>query len=247
MKREIINFENTFSKEFSNYIENKSYILYYNTKNLNSHDSNHCVVIKYCKGIDKIIDEIINLYRQIGVTPRFYQSYNKRVDKELIRLLVEKKFKFNDDVKYFYHFQGSKGNKPTTKVRIKRINEYTDLINKLFLSDPEEGVWSPNTIKNKLKSKNYILIGGFLDAKLVSIASLQTNHTLTRVDDVFTHYDYRNNGYATAVLFELIQYFKRNLNNYLYLYTSNVDAIKIYEKIGFRKICHNFVSWNAYL
>src|SRR5712664_4213450 len=57
----------------------------------------------------------------------------------------------------------------------------------------------------------------------------------TEISAVCTHPDYRGRGYASSLVSILIQRIvKRDEIPFLYVRTDNVDAIRVYEKLGFK-------------
>jgi predicted GNAT family acetyltransferase len=72
--------------------------------------------------------------------------------------------------------------------------------------------------------------------KLVAMAGerLKT-YGYTEISAVCTHPDYRGPGYASSLVSILIQRItKRNEIPFLHVRTENVDAIRVYEKLGFK-------------
>jgi predicted GNAT family acetyltransferase len=59
-------------------------------------------------------------------------------------------------------------------------------------------------------------------------------HGYTEISAVCTHPDYRGRGYASSLVSILIQRITgRNEIPFLHVRTENVDAIRVYEKLGF--------------
>ena len=83
-------------------------------------------------------------------------------------------------------------------------------------------------------------LGSFLGIReagqLVAMAGTRLKpHGYTEISAVCTHPDYRGRGYASSLVSILIQKItKRNEIPFLYVRTENVDAIGVYERLGFR-------------
>ncbi len=78
---------------------------------------------------------------------------------------------------------------------------------------------------------------GIRDAgKLVAMAGERLKpYGHTEISAVCTHPDYRGRGYASSLVSILIQRItERNEIPFLHVRTENVDAIRVYEKIGFK-------------
>jgi predicted GNAT family acetyltransferase len=72
--------------------------------------------------------------------------------------------------------------------------------------------------------------------KLVAMAGERLKlYGYTEISAVCTHPDYRGRGYASSLVSILIQRItKRNEIPFLHVRTENVDAIRVYEKLGFK-------------
>ena len=60
-------------------------------------------------------------------------------------------------------------------------------------------------------------------------------HGFTEISAVCTHPDYRGHGYASSLVSILVQRItERNEIPFLHVRTENLDAIRVYEKLGFK-------------
>jgi predicted GNAT family acetyltransferase len=74
------------------------------------------------------------------------------------------------------------------------------------------------------------------DGKLVAMAGERLKpYGYTEISAVCTHPDYRGRGYASSLVAVLIERIaRRNEVPFLHVRTENVDAIRVYEKLGFK-------------
>src|SRR5690349_17264048 len=74
------------------------------------------------------------------------------------------------------------------------------------------------------------------DGKLVAMAGERLKpYGYTEISAVCTHPDYRGRGYASSLVSILIQRItKRNEIPFLHVRAENVDAVRVYEKLGFQ-------------
>jgi predicted GNAT family acetyltransferase len=74
------------------------------------------------------------------------------------------------------------------------------------------------------------------DGQLVAIAGERLKpHGFTEISAVCTHPDHRGRGYASSLVSILIQRItKRNEIPFLHVRTENVNAIRVYERLGFK-------------
>jgi len=90
-------------------------------------------------------------------------------------------------------------------------------------------------------------LGLFDGEKCVSTASVKTMDGYSRIDDVTTHLGYRGHHLATKLITYLVDYHSDISDNYLYLYTDNPVAIRMYRNVGFEEISNEIPWWRAFL
>ncbi len=80
-------------------------------------------------------------------------------------------------------------------------------------------------------------IGIKVDGKLVSIGSVNFTEWAGLIGTVATHVSYRNRGYATTIVSELVKrIIEKNLDAIIFVLEENLPAIKVYEKKWFQAI-----------
>mgnify|MGYP000315351247 CR=1 FL=1 len=79
-------------------------------------------------------------------------------------------------------------------------------------------------------------LGVRVGGRLVSVGSARLTEWVGLVRTVATHEAYRNRGYATSVVSELVHRMLRRVHMaIIYVLGDNWPAIRVYEKVGFRK------------
>ena len=99
----------------------------------------------------------------------------------------------------------------------------------------------PETFLEEIRTQEaegYRLIGGYLDAQLVTLAGLRRQHTLARgphafVDDLITLPEAQGKGYATALLKHIAAQAAENGLPRVYL-DARASALSFYDKLQFR-------------
>jgi predicted GNAT family acetyltransferase len=144
---------------------------------------------------------------------------------------------------YFCHAKEIKINMDYDKSRIKKITtkEECGRLYDLLSQIKEFGIHKKSRdyfIDSKYQS---LQMGTTLyieeDNKIVSTVATTADTTKNAmVVAVATHQDYRNKGYATWLLLELMKMYLRGLNKELCLFYNNPKAGKIYLKLGFEYI-----------
>jgi GNAT superfamily N-acetyltransferase len=242
----IVEYENSFCGNFTNVEKRPFGRLFYNTHNPDSHDSNHAIIENLETDILKALRDIREFYQEKGISPRIYQAFMPG-EIEIIRpFLGEEGFSFQVlDSRFFYLKETSKIN-PRQDIFVRRITSIDEDIIDLVHSE-DEGDWTIGVLKRHIKHDRFHLLGAWHNNKLVSILSLNIMEGLSRVDDVITHKDYRGKGFSSALFDHSIGYHKALSNNDIYLWASNPDAIKVYEKGGFVEFDLGFRTWSAYV
>lgn len=242
--------ELSFYDSFTRRLDTKYGKIYFNPDNPLSHDSNHAHIMKNLEHPEKAILEIKRFYKEHGLTPRIYPSFLKNELKILRPYLEKAGFTIQVfDNKIFYFPYESQ---PLTDsvFPVKRITEISDEIIELIYSDHQidwAGDWTINVLKNHFKDGRFHLLGLYEAGKCVSLASVKTMEGYSRVDDVLTHKDYRERGFATNLMKYLVGYHRSISGNYLYLWADNPVAIRMYLGIGFKEIYADIQHWTAYI
>ena len=137
------------------------------------------------------------------------------------------------------------------------VNGLYDLyMNHLTKSPPEKpksiGEWS-ELLEKLIADPDYHLLIGEINAQVVSSATVIIIRNLTHnlspyalIENVVTHEDFRNNGYASALIESACEIAKNNNCYKIMLMTgSKKDSVlRFYEKCGFNKNDKTgFIKW----
>ena len=240
----LIETELHFPQRFSNMV-NKSYgLVFFNEGNKASHDSNHAVITDFI-GVESSIRDLEFFYKGKGIAPRIYHSL-KAGDLEKIRPALEQHGYTIEtkDSKYFLHDHESIL-RYHDSLLIERVHKLDiDLMELIALE--YGGDWTIKVVERHLLHPSYHLLGGYVDGELASLASVSVFAGYSRVDDVFTRAKFRGRGFAGAMMHYLVNYHRGLNQNYLYLYSDDPAAIKIYEKAGFSMLPQDFTCWTAH-
>ncbi len=242
----IVDFEINFPRIFTN-VEERAYgLLFNNTENPTSYDSNHAVILGG-EDLDYIIRDIEGFYSEKGLTPIIYSSL---ADGELVRLkpyLIKHGFTVNEKAGSLCLVHKNKSRIDTPRsLSFKRVFEIDDSIVSILLN-PENAVRVTILMKRRLKNERFHLLVGYLDDETpVTMASIEFNDDgIARIDNVLTGIDYRCRGYARQITRFFVDYHYRHSSNTMYLFSENPTAIKIYKEAGFVPLEHQFEDWSA--
>ena len=221
-------------------------IIYHNTRNPQSHDSNHAHILNLELPIDTSIHHIISFYTGINITPRIYASF---IDRELdiLRPYLEKHgFTISTYDNTYMLLNPLRVPKVDDTVSVHRITRMTPDIAEL-VQGPHEGDWAIKVLAIRICCENIHLLGLHDDGRYLTIASVEIMDGYTRVDDVVTHPDYRRRRLGTKLMTYLATYHRALSDNYLYLWTNNPVAVPMYRNAGFEEITIDKPSWSACL
>jgi len=236
-----------FCEFFTNREQREYGILYYNTDNPLSYDSNHAHILNLERDIDAAIRDIIDFYRSKHLTPRVYCSF---VDNELDILseyLTAHGFKTESQKYTYYKYNPAFLPRAATDRTCRRIADISQEIVDLLYSDGNAGEWTVKVLERHIHDPRYHLLGRFHRHRLVAMASVKTQDGYSRVDDVITHTRFRGRHFGTELMKYLVAYHGAISGNYLYLYANNPIAIRMYQNVGFEEIPVTKPNWSAWL
>lgn len=240
----LIDTELQFAKRFTNCTPKDYGLIYWNEGNKDSWDSNHAVISDFI-GVGSSIKEITSFYKAKGITPRLYPAFKENELDMLTPLLEANEFVIQPQVNQFFLHEKDSAIKPVHGIRFERLRTITPELREFVLSY-QYGEGAIKVLERHLSHPNYHLLAGFANDVMVTLASVNIFVGYSRIDDVYTHEFYRGKGYSSALINYVLQYHKEHSDNYLYLYSSIPEAIKVYGKAGFVPIAQNLKSWTAY-
>jgi GNAT superfamily N-acetyltransferase len=242
MKR-LLDTELHFPQRFTNMTPKNYGMLFWNEGNKTSHDSNHAVITDHI-GVEATLRDIEFFYKGKGIQPRVYPSFDPRELDRILPALEHHGFtlEMKPDQFFLHDHPSTLGDIP--ELKINRIHSLDiDIMETIAVEFG--GDWTLKVVERHLMHPSYHLLGGFADGELASFASVSVFAGYSRVDDVFTRNKFRGRGFAGAMIHHLVYYHKKISENYLYLYSANPAAIRVYEKAGFSKLPQDFAFWEA--
>ena len=244
--KKVIDFEINFPSQFADVVERPYGKLFYNLDNAISHDSNHGVITDLSCDLDQALSDIESFYHEKGLSPRIYPAFLQGEEETLKPFLVKHGFTYQKHDNLYFLWQEDSKIIPNHKLEIIRLLEINDQIIEIIRSE-DKGDWTINVLKHNIQAERFHFLAGYVQGKAVAMASLNMTEGLSRVDDVITHKNYREQGYCSALIHYLVDYHRRISENSLYLYSAEPKAIKIYRKAGFVEFKEQLSSWSAWL
>jgi ribosomal protein S18 acetylase RimI-like enzyme len=241
---EVFKIECQFASGFTDLIKKPYGIIYFNTNNPHSYDSNHAHIFDLSQHLETAIDDICSFYSDRQITPRIRTSFIDNEKELLFPLLINRNFKIESVIQSFMLCNNQRKIIKPNNYHMFRIESVTYEIEQIVYSE-NLGDWKIKVLMRHLKDPSFHLLGLSVDGICLAIASLKVMDGYSRIDDVLVHANHRRIGLGTKLLIFLVNYHFRISTNYLYLYTENRNAIGMYEKTGF-ELKTGRECWSAY-
>lgn len=239
----MIDTELEFAKRFTNCSAKPWGLLYWNEGNKESWDSNHAV-IKDAVGAGSSIKEIVSFYKAKGIKPRIHSAFREKELDSLRPFLELNGFSIEMLPHRFYLHQGFSNISSVHGLHFERLRSVSQELRDFVLTY-QYGHGAVMVLERHLSHPNYHLLAGYANDTLVTLASVNISVGYSRLDDVYTSPYYRGKGYSSALINYVLEYHKERSENYLYLYSSVPEAIKVYGKAGFVPIAEHLQFWSA--
>lgn len=249
---EMLRREITFCEMFTRRTVTDYGILYCNPDNPRSYDSNHAHVMDVHGDLERAVQDIMAFYRARGIVPRLYQSFVPGELERLQPVLVARGFTVNTSVNTFMLFepQHAPAAAPTPEqIDVRRVTRLSPEILEMAASgeDRDWGEWSTRVLETETRNPDCHVLALYAGSRCMALASVQVMDGYSRVDDVKTHADFREQRYGTRLINRLTAYHSAISGNYLYLYANNPIAIRMYRNASFRDVAVDKPCWSAFL
>ena len=129
--------------------------------------------------------------------------------------------------------------------RKKEVILYSDKYKKEYINiHLKDTYWTGDKVLTALDKFRVIL--AIKDSNVVGYVDITHKYDENEPYDVFVKEEYRNNGIATDMLSYAIE-LDKNKRIMLLVDIDNVSAIKLYEKLGFKKVKGNNITAHLYI
>ena len=237
-----------FPRIFADVEERDFGVMFYNTSNPTSHDSNHAIIINNCD-YEKAIVEVREFYLSMNLTPMIYSSLEDDQLQRNRQLLERNGFKI-DDFGYndFLVYSGKSDIPNLNTLDFRRFKAGDDLSVFAQFHADDEGIFRvQEVIRRRSLCPDYYLYVGYMDKIPVVMASLQFDENMTaRMDEVETVEAHRGKGYARQVTRHLTDVFEKQGGKLFYSWAANDTAQRVYLQGGF-EAKYRLPAWSAYI
>ena len=235
-----------FPKIFTEMEERDFGVMFYNTENPDSHDSNHAVIINDCD-YEKALGEIKGFYHSKNLEPRIYSSLEEGQLQNIRPYLERASFKIDDFgyAEYLVYNGKSAITEPHT-LDFRRFNANGDLsvFTKIYQDDGTV-FRTQGVVRRRAANPDYYLYIGYAGDTPVVMASFQFDENMSaRLDEVETAEAHRGKGYARQITRHLTDVFEKQSGKLFFAWAENDTAQRVYMQGGF-EIKYKLPAWSA--
>ena len=237
-----------FPKIFTDMEERDFGVMFYNTANPDSHDSNHAVIINDYD-YEKALGEIKEFYYSKNLEPRMYSSLEEGQLQNIQPHLERTGFKVNDfGYTEYLVYNGKSAITELHTLDFRRFNAGDDLSVFTRIFEDDDTVFrTQEVVRRRASSPDYYLYIGYSDDIPVVMASFQFDENKSaRLDEVETAADLRGKGYARQITRHLTDVFDKQGGKLFFTWAANDTAQRVYLQGGF-EVKYKLPAWSAYI
>jgi GNAT superfamily N-acetyltransferase len=226
--------EDLFPKIFTNFEEREYGILFYNTENKDSFDSNHAVIYKdKIRDLPKVLSDIAEFYRTRGSRPIIYQSMldDNWFDEIKDELMAAGYRSWIEDQEYMLPL-GENNISPNPELEVKKVSEWSEEIENVFLEAEEP--WEIQVAKKTLSQPKTWMFAACLHGKPVGLLYGHISELACRVDYLLVSKKHRKIGAGRALFYEYVEWCRQNSIDNIYIWPDGETPKRIYEEGGYR-------------
>ena len=226
--------EDLFPKIFTDYEEREYGILFYNTDNKDSYDSNHAVIYKdKIRDLQKVLSDITDFYKKKGSRPIIYQSMlDDNWFGEIQKELGEAGFKsWIEDQEYMLRSDENRIT-PDPDIMVRKESEWSDGIENVFMEAEEP--WEIKVAKKTLDYPGAWMFAAYLNGKAVGLLYGHISDRACRVDYLIVSKKHRQKGVGRALFYNYVEWCRQNNIDNVYIWPDGETPKRIYEEGGYR-------------
>lgn len=229
--------EDFFPREITSW-ENREYgILFYNTENADSYDSNHAIIFKErVSDLKQVLREILSFYQSRGLKPIVYQAVSD-----------EGYFEENKDIfgqcgfktwteEQRYMVKGEENTiVPNPEIVVQKMTEWREEFASAIFERAGEP-WEIDVAKRAVCNDNTLFFVAFYEGSPVGMLHSHVRDGVCRGDYLLVATEFRNRGVGRALMHAFVEYCNANWIEDCYLWTDGETAERIYYEAGFRYV-----------
>ena len=238
--------EDVFPKSFTDYEERPYGILFYNTCNKDSYDSNHAVIFRdKINNLSAVLKEIVAFYREKGLTPIIYQSASDNgFFKEIKDELAREGFDSWIEEQKFMVLTEKNNIIPNENLIVKKTNTWDDSFEQIFVEAEEP--WETEVVKKSMEDPNMVFWVAYLGEKPIGILYCLTDGRVCRGNYVLVSKQHRNVGAGRTLTYYYVEWCKASGIQKVFHWPDGEHPEKIYLEGGFRHVETVYAGRAAY-
>ena len=228
--------EDLFPKIFTGYEERDYGILFYNTENNDSFDSNHAVIYKdRIHDLKQVFTDIIKFYKEKGSRPIIYQSMlDDNWFAEIKDELDVAGFKsWIEDQEYMLQADVNRIIL-NPEIVVRKVSEWSDAIENVFVEAEEP--WEILVAKKTLAYPNAWMFAASLNGKTIGLLYGHISERACRVDYLLVSKKHRKTGAGRALFHGYVEWCRQNGIENVYIWPDGDTPKRIYEEGGYRVV-----------
>ena len=228
--------EDLFPKKMTSYEERPYGILFYNTNNKGSFDSNHAVIYKdKIQDLHAVLKDIKDFYREKGTNAIIYQSMlDDKYFEEIKEDLTSEGYRsWSEEQRYMLPLAENKI-VPSKELVVKQFNEWNDSFTQIFLEAEEP--WEIDVTKDSMKNDNAWAFVAYLGDKPVGILYGHLTEKVCRGDYLLVSKKHRGIGAGRAIFDAYVKWCNKTGITNCYLWPNGEIAGRIYYEAGYRLV-----------
>ena len=228
--------EDLFPMIFTEHEKRDYGILFYNTENKDSFDSNHAVIYKdKIHDLRQVLADIISFYKSKGSRPIIYQSMldDNWFDEIKDELTAAGFRSWIEDQEYMLQ-TGKNLIIPNPEITVKRVSEWSDGIENVFVEAEEP--WEIQVAKKTLDDPRGWMFAASLNGKIIGLLYGHISERACRVDYLLVSKKHRKTGAGRALFYNYVEWCRESSIENIYIWPDGDTPKRIYEEGGFRVV-----------
>ena len=225
--------EDLFPKIFTEYEEREYGILFSNTENRDSYDSNHAVIYRdRIRDLPQALAEIAGFYQRKGSRPIIYQSMlDDNWFDEIRDELAAAGFESWVEEQEYMLPTGKNLIVPNPEITVIRVTEWNDEIRNVFAEAEEP--WEIMVAKRTLAYPKAWMFAAVIHGKPVGLLYGHQSERACRVDYLLVSKKHRRAGAGRALFSRYVEWCGQNGIENAYIWPDGDTPKRIYEEGGY--------------
>lgn len=227
--------EDLFPCEITSYEKREYGLLFYNTENKDSYDSNHALIFRdKITDLDEVLNEIVGFYLEKGIVPNLYQSIcDDGYFEDNRQILAAHGFNSWSEPQKFMILCEPNTIVPTPGITVRKVTEWDDEYAAEIFEKAGEP-WEIGVAKKALTRTNTLFFVACYKGKPAGMMHAHVTDGICRVDYLLVAAEHRKKGAGRALTYCFAEYCRANGIEHCFLWPSGETAERIYHEAGFR-------------